>query len=201
MNSVLWIIFYVFAVLSFIPVIKLEEVKSNKTHRRLWFLSLAIFMWTLIIAFKFVVEEPFVVYYLQLLTYPIVALITYLLYETFQHYTKRKTSDYFHFVFITFIVSNLLISLTNPFHQLMIQLPLTSSTTIQSFSDASYGIFFYIHAFISYLVLMVGFIKLLVFVKQDRKKNVSAFPFQLVLYSIIFGIGINVVNIFFYSFV
>jgi diguanylate cyclase (GGDEF)-like protein len=48
---------------------------------------------------------------------------------------------------------------------------------------------------------MVGFIKLLVFVKQDRKKNVSAFPFQLVLFSIIFGIGINVVNIFFYSFV
>jgi len=201
MNALLWIIFYTFAIISFIPVVKLEEVKSKPDYKRLWYLSLGVFSWTLVIALKFVFESAFFVYYLQLLTYPILALVSYVIYETFQHYTKRKTHDYFKFTFLTFIVTDFIVSITNPFHELMVKLPLTSDIRIEDFESASYGIFFYIHAVIIYVILVVGFINLLRFVRKEGKENVTAFPFHLILFSIIFGIAINVVNIFFYGFI
>lgn len=201
MNTWLWMVFYFFAILSFIPVVKLEEVKQNKTYRKLWYLSISVFMWTLILAFKFIATTPFIIYYTQLLTYPIIAVITYFIFETFQHYTHRKTSDYFHFVFIAFIITDLLIALTNPFHQLMLDIPFSQSITVESFKDASPGILFFIHAFICYIVLGVSFVRLIKYVIKDVKKTAQAFPYQLIIFSIIFGIAINVIHLFVYTFV
>ncbi|TNF09383.1 MAG: GGDEF domain-containing protein [Bacillota bacterium] len=201
MTPMLWIIFYVFAIISFIPVVKLEEVRSKSNYRQLWYLSLGIFAWTIVIALKFVVESAFFVYYFQLLTYPILALVSYFIFETFQHYTKRKTPPLFKLTFILFILTDFIISMTNPFHEFVVKLPLSSDLTIESFETASYGFFFFIHAVIIYVILVVGFINLLKFVRKEGKENVTAFPFQLILFSIVFGIVINIINIFFYSFV
>ena len=201
MNTYLWIIFYTFAIFSFIPVVKLEEVKSNKTYRKLWYLSISVFMWSLVIAFRFIATTPFFIYYFSLLTYPIVALITYFIYLTIKHYTNEKTSRYFHYAFISFIVINFIVSVTNPFHQLVLKLPLDSSITLASYQNSLYGFLFYIHAILCYITLLIGFIRLLKYVRKEGRKNLTSFPFQLILFSIIFGISINAIHLFIYNFV
>ncbi len=201
MNTWLWMVFYVLAILSFIPVIKLEEVKYNPTYRKLWYLSISVFSWTMVIAFKFIATTPLIVYYAQLLTYPIIAVITYFIFETFQHYTHRKTSDYFHFVFIGFIITDFLIAFTNPIHQLMLEIPFSQSIVVSSFRDVSPGILFYVHALICYAVLGVSFLRLITYVIRDVKKSTQAFPYQLIIFSIFFGIVINIIHLFIYTFI
>lgn len=44
MNTFLWIIFFIFALISYIPVIKLEQVKSYEKYRVLWYLSIVVFI-------------------------------------------------------------------------------------------------------------------------------------------------------------
>jgi len=201
MNTWLWIIFYVFAILSFIPVVKLEEVKNHKTYRKLWYLSISVFLWTLVTAFKFIATTPIIIYYTQLLTYPIIAVITYFIFETFQHYTQRQTSHYFQFIFITFIVIDFLVAITNPLHQLMLEVPYSQSITLESFRYSNPGILFYVHAFACYIVLAIGFVRLIKYVVKDAKKTAQAFPYQLIIFSIMFGITINVIHLFVYTFV
>lgn len=201
MNTYLWILFYIFAIISFIPVVKLQEVKSNKSYRKLWYLSISVFLWTLVIAFRFVATTPFFIYYASLLTYPIIAVITYFIHVTIKHYIHKKPTVYFHYIFITFIILNLLISLSNPWHQLMLKLPLDASLTLETFQQSTYGPLFYVHAVVCYIVLMLGFVKLLIYVRHEGKKNLNSFPFHLMLFSIIIGISINLFHIFIFEFV
>lgn len=196
-----WILFFTFAVLSVVPVVRLEQVKSHPKYRLLWFLSIAVFSWSVFTGLKMIVSEPFFVYYFSIITYPIVFLISFYIYRTFMSYMNMQSKPWFIWFGVIFFFINLLLSLTNPFHQLVLKIPYSTSITIADFASVSRGIFFLIHSVICYTMLLVGFFKMMIYLYRRKSTNENdVFPFQLILLSLIIGILLNLVHLYVYHF-
>lgn len=201
MSIILWIIFFTFAVISFIPVIRLEQVKTNPKYRILWYLSISVFVWSVFTGLKMIVSEPFFIYYFTLMTYPIIFVISYYIYYTLSSYMGRSIHKLFHVFANIFFLINVMISITNPLHLLMIKVPLTQSITLDSFALVERGVFFIIHSMICYILLMVGFVQVLIYLyKKSKVKRESIFPFHMILISVIFGIALNIIHLYVYHF-
>lgn len=201
MSTFLWVIFFIFAVTSFVPVIRLEQVKSYEKYRVLWYLSIAVFAWSAIMGLSFTVDEPYVIYFLSMLTYPIVFLIVYFMYLSFKAYMGVKTPSYFHIFAISFFILNLVVALTNPWHKWMLDLPLSQNITNASFIDVSRGFFFYIHVWFSYLILAIAFVKVLNYMSKRIHTHDGKFPFNMILICLVIGILLNSIHVFIYTFI
>lgn len=200
MTLVLWIIFFTFSVLSIIPVIKLDEVRTNKKYRVLWLLSLLVFMWTIVTGIYLSSDTAFSLYYSRLLVYPVIFLVSYFIFLTFQTYTRHQTPKVFHIIaLITFIVEISLV-LTNSSHGLYLNIKLTQDLTREVYDQAGRGILFYIHTLYCYIILMFGFVRMLLYLKKKEKKEGDIFPFPLILVSLILGISLNITHIFVFHF-
>jgi diguanylate cyclase (GGDEF)-like protein len=200
MSTILWIIYFTFAVISFVPVIKLEQVKHHEKYRVLWYLSIAVFAWSVTKGLASIVSEPTPIYYFSILTYPIVFIIVYFIYLTFKSYMDEKVHKIFHIFAISFFVLNLVVSLTNPLHQWMLTVALTQDITNETFAVVGRGFFFYIHTFVSYTILAISFIKIIRYMSKRTKTHEGAFPFGMIVFSLIIGVQLNVIHVFFYTF-
>ncbi|PKK93906.1 MAG: hypothetical protein CVV61_02300 [Tenericutes bacterium HGW-Tenericutes-6] len=201
MSIVLWVIFFLFAVISFVPVIRLEQVKSNPKYRILWYLSISVFSWSIFTGLKMIVSEPFFIYYFTLITYPIIFVISYYIYYTLSIYMGRHIRGWFHLFAAIFFVANVIISMTNPLHFLMIKIPLSDTITLDSFALVERGIFFMIHSVICYLLLLTGFVQVLIYLyKKSKERKENIFPFHLILFSVILGISVNLIHLYVYHF-
>ena len=200
MNTLLWILFFSFALISYIPVIKLEQVKSYEKYRVLWYLSIVVFIWSVTTGLALIVSESISIYYFSMLTYPIVFLIVYFIYLTFKAYMGETTYKFFHYFALIFFIVNLLISMTNPWHQWMLTLPLSSDITNSSFQDVGRGFFFYIHTFVSYIILVIAFIKIFRYMVKRVHTQDGAFPFGMIIICIVLGIQLNIIHVFIYTF-
>lgn len=201
MNTFLWIIFFIFALISYIPVIKLEQVKSYEKYRVLWYLSIVVFIWSLTTGLALIVSEPISIYYFSMLTYPIIFLIVYFIYLTFKAYMGETTYKVFHYFVLIFFIINLIISITNPWHQWMLALPLTSDISNSSFQNVGRGFFFYIHTSVSYIILVIAFIKIFRYMAKRVHTQDGAFPFGMIIICIVLGIQLNVIHVFLYTFI
>jgi len=200
MSTFIWIVFFSFVVLSFIPVIRLEQVRSHPKYRVLWFLSLTVFAWSVTTTLKMVATESYFIYYFSMLTYPLVYLISFALYETFQTYMGKTTPKIFKITALLFFIIDLIVSLTNPLHYLITPVQLSGVITLDSFKNVEPGIFFYIHTAVCYLLLLIGFIKMLTHLNKNRSKERDVFPFGMVSLSVLFGVSLNIIHIFIYQF-
>lgn len=199
-STLLWIVYATFATISFIPVIKLVEVKSNHQYRILWILSLIVFSWSILIGLYTSTTEPMTMYYSRLLTYPAVFATSYAMFSTFQIYTKHRTARWFHLAASLFVIIELVLSLTNTYHQWILEIPYSSTLTREVFSNTSRGWFFMVHTIVCYITLMFGFVRMLIYLKKRDKQYNDIFPFPLMLISLIIGISLNIIHLFFYNF-
>ncbi|PKK99467.1 MAG: hypothetical protein CVV57_02795 [Tenericutes bacterium HGW-Tenericutes-2] len=200
MSTILWIIYFTFAVISFVPVIKLEQVKNHEKYRVLWYLSISVFAWSATKGLASIVSEPTSIYYFSILTYPIVFIIVYFIYLTFKSYMNEKVHKAFHIFGITFFILNLIISITNPLHQWMLSVTLSQDINNETFAVVGRGFFFYIHTFVSYIILAISFVKIIRYMSKRTKIQEGAFPFGMILFSLIIGVQLNVIHVFFYTF-
>ena len=200
MSTILWIIYFTFAVISFVPVIKLEQVKHHEKYRVLWYLSISVFAWSVTKGLSSIVSEPISIYYFSILTYPIIFLVIYFIYLTFKSYMNEKVHKAFHLFGITFFILNLIISITNPLHHWMLDVSLSTNITQDTLAVVGRGFFFYVHTFASYIILAVSFIKIIKFMSKRTKIHEGAFPFGMIVFSLIIGVQLNVIHVFFYPF-
>lgn len=200
MNIGLWVIYSLFAALSFIPVIKLDEVRSNPQYRILWILSLLVFSWAILIGTYLVSVDDGFMYYSRLLTYPVVFGISYAIFATSQVYTKQRTPHWLHILAIIFFMIDVTLSLTNTYHLWVIKVPFSDGLTRDVYENASRGWFFLMHTVICYLLLLKGFFKMLIYLKKKKKDYEDSFPFPMILISLILGIVLNIVHLFFFHF-
>jgi len=200
MSTWLWIVFFIFVIISLIPVLKLEQVRSHVKYRVLWYLSISVFSWSVLTTLKILAIEYYFIYYFSILTYPLLFVISYLLYETFQTYMDKKSSTLFKRSALAFFIINLSVALTNPFHFLFNNLTLTEGISLNDFSSASVGIFFYIHVAVCYILLIIGFVKMLRYLKKSSVDDHDVFPFGMISASVILGITLNILHIFVYTF-
>jgi diguanylate cyclase (GGDEF)-like protein len=200
MNVGLWAIYSLFAALSLIPVIKLDEVRSNPQYRILWILSLLVFSWSILIGTYLIAQDGLFMYYSRLLTYPVVFGISYAIFATSQVYTKQRTPQWLHLLAIIFFFIDVILNLTNTFHLWVVEIPYSDQLTRTLYEEASRGWFFLVHTMVCYILLLKGFFMMLVYLKKKKKDYEDAFPFPLILISLILGITLNIIHIFFFSF-
>lgn len=200
MNIGLWIIYALFTILSLIPVIKLDEVRSNPRYRILWVLSLFVFTWSLLIGTYLISLDNFFMYYSRLLTYPVVFGISYAIFAVSQVYTEHQTKKSIHIIAALFLLLDLILALTNSWHQWVLDIPYSESLTREIYEAASRGWFFLLHTIICYILLLFGFFRMLTFLKRQKKDHDDAFPFPMILISLILGIVLNIIHLFYYHF-
>ena len=200
MSTILWIIYFTFAVISFVPVIKLEQVKNHEKYRVLWYLSISVFAWSVTKGLASIVSEPVSIYYFSILTYPIVFIIVYFIYLTFKSYMNVRVHKAFHIFAITFFILNLIISITNPWHQWLLTVSLSSDITQDTLAIVGRGFFFYVHTFVSYIILAISFIKIIKYMSKRTQGQEGVFPFGMIVFSLIIGVQLNVIHLFLYPF-
>lgn len=200
MNAGTLFLYFLFATISLIPVVKLDEVRTNHQYRVLWILSILVFIWSILMGFSLFAPETFFMYYSRLLTYPVVFGVSYAVFLTFQIYTNRKTPKAFHYAAMLFLILDVLVVLSNSATQWMIEMPYSTTLTRDIYQDASRGWFFWIHTGMCYVLLAFGFIRMLAYLLKKDRYRADIFPFPMILISLILGISLNVIHLFFYHF-
>lgn len=201
MNIYMWVVLILISFLSVAIVIRMHQIRQFKRYQYFRYYSYALVFWSMVTILRGVVIEPFFIYHLSFLIYPTVFLITSFLYMTIRVYTGGHISKFLKIFTLVFFLIDLVLSLTNSFHHLLLQLDYTSAITISMFATASIGIFFYIHTLVCYLLMFVGLYFLLRLFLINFKKEKDTYPFILFFSGIILGIILNIIHVFFYSFV
>lgn len=115
-------------------------------------------------------------------------------------YTRHQTHKVVHYVvFFVFLIEILLV-MTNSSHGLFLKIPLTQDLTKALYERAERGLFFYVHTLYCYIVLLFSFARMLKYLKNKEKREGDIFPFPMVLVSLIIGITLNIIHIFFFQF-
>ncbi len=201
MDTITWFLFILIGFLSFIPVIKLYQHKQHVKYRMLRYYMNSIFLWTLLMFSLYLVNDLTVLYYLVLLTFPLVFAILCLGHETIQQLFNKKTPRIFKIGAISFFFVNLLVSLTNELHLLVKTIPLKDITDQTMVLSTNFGTFFWIHTAVSYAIVFILVVKLFTQIPKITAKESIAMPYALISILTISGLFLNVIYIFIYAFI
>ena len=201
MKIYLWIIYIIVALISLYPVTKLSLFNISKRYSYFKYVSILLLVWTIITGLRYVVVEPYIQYYLALSIYPLIFLLTGTLLMAILKYLDRNIPKFFKWLFIILFVIYIGVSFTNNFHYLMLEVPLSTDITFDTYMNAQHGLGFFIHTILNYVLLFI----IIGLIIQKLYKNVrldqDVFPFIIMIIGITGGISLNMIHVFFYSFV
>ena len=200
MSITLWIVFMLVAIVSFIPITILGLFNVNKKYHYFKYLSITLFLWTIVTLLRFVVIEPTLLYYLSLTIYPIIFALTSILFIAVLVYLDKKVYTLSKILLIVFFIVDTIIAFTNANHQLMIEVLPSATLQFSDFTIASNGAFFYVHTIVSYVLLIYIIILIIAKLYKDIKLDQDVVPFIIMVVGMIVGISLNVVHILFYTF-
>ncbi|MBI9009411.1 MAG: diguanylate cyclase [Tenericutes bacterium] len=196
MNILKWMIFLFIAFASFLPITRLRLFDISKKYSGFKYVSLFLFLWTIIAWLKYVVLEPEQVYYLTLAIYPTLFALTAMLFIAIMNYLEKKLSSIIIGSLVVIVMLEVFVSFTNASHHLMIDLSPGEGFILAGFSTIPRGIGFYIHTVLCYVMLIV--VVVLIFEKLIKalKRDNDVIPFVTMGAGIILGVGFNIIHIF-----
>jgi diguanylate cyclase (GGDEF)-like protein len=157
------------------------------------------FLWTLIIGLVYITTNPYITYYASLTIYPLVFLLTALIFLAIMKYLNRRVPKLLIYFFVLFFILDIGFSYTNNLHQLVLQIGFSNSLTYDMISSANHGTVFYIHTAICYSILLIAMVSIMGSLFNNLKKEKDVFPFVTMVLAIILGITANIIHIFVYS--
>jgi len=201
MDISLWLIFIVIAIISLLPLTRLDLFSVSKKYTYFKYLSIFLFIWTLVIFLRFVISNSLVLYFLILTTYPLVFVLTTTGFLAIMSYLEKKVSRIFKYFLIVLLFIELFIAYTNHFHGLMLDIPYQSGLTIEEINSANRGMIFYVHTIFCYLLLVISMGLISYRMYKRMIVNEDFIPFIVLITGIIFGIVVNILHVFFFDFV
>jgi len=195
-----WLIYSIIALLSFLPLVRIDLFSTSRKYTYFKYLSITLFLWTLINGFSYVIKSSDILYTIMLLKYPIIFLAVSLILISLFRYLRISISKTLVVALTIFFTIDLLMALTNHSTQYFLQVTKSPDLVIQDLLYAEPGIFFYVHTSVAYIILVLSIVIILrkMFVSLVEDKDV--FPFVLVLVSITVGLTVNIIHIFVYQF-
>lgn len=200
MRTYLWLIFAGLATLSVLPLARLDFFNTHKKYRYFKYLSLVMSGWTMFNYLKFVSLSARVVYYSTLSVYPLVFLLTILIFISMLNYLGKKINIFFLIGAGIFFLVDLVMSYTNTLHLLVLELPYSTSLNYAIISEAKHGIFFYIHTAVCYVILLLAMGSIAIRLYKNLRNERDVFPFVIMIIGIVMGLAANVTHLFFYDF-
>lgn len=196
----IWVIYILIVIVSILPFIRYDLFRSHPKYRHFFWLSLLLFIWSIITGLRFVVIEPAVLYYLSFLIYPLVFGIVSMFLLSIYGYLQIQIPKIVKILLILFFLFDLGAALTNSVHLLILDIPLSNDVTLIDFNIAKSGILFFIHTFTCYAILLVIGVKLISSFYRNMKAQKDYLPFIVLLFCLFTGLGINMIHIFVYTF-
>jgi len=188
------------AILSFLPLVRIDLFSVSKKYTYFKYLSVTLFIWSMIIGLSLVVGSSNILYFISLLKYPIIYLSTALAFVAFMHYLEIKIPNFLKIILWSFFTVNLIIAITNRWHLWFIKLAYSDTVTYQVLVEADTGWFFLFHTIVSYLLLLATVFMVIRKMYRTLKQEQDAFPFFLLVFTIIVGVLLNFVHVFIYTF-
>lgn len=196
MEAYLWGIFFFCVFVSIVPAFRLNHITDIKKYQTISRLSMAVFLWGLLILLQNILNEYYMIYYVSLLIFPTLFLIVVLVYRVVMVFTRGGLKKIETTLFIVLISLNYIAALSNAYHLLYIDLSLDASVTLDIFKVAPVGMMFYIHLFISYIIIFYAFLTLLIHLYNKGKQDKNQTLFITMMVSILFGFYINFHHLF-----
>jgi hypothetical protein len=116
MSIYLWILYMFVASLSIMPLARLDFFNVSPRYKYFKYLSMFMFLWTLLIGLRYIAINPYVIYYASLTIYPLVFLLTTLLFLAIMKYLNRRVPKLLIYFFIIFFILDIGFSYTNNLH-------------------------------------------------------------------------------------
>ncbi len=196
MRTYLWVIFFGIASLSALPVARMDIFNASSRYKYFKYLSIAMFAWTGINYIKFVSLSARVVYYAQLTVYPLVFLITALIFLSLLQYLGKRIPKIIFAILILFFLADAAIAYTNDIHHLFLDITNHPSLTYAIIRMAPHGLFFYIHTAVCYTILIIAMISIIVKLYGNLRKDQDVFPFVIMIFALVIGIATSITHIF-----
>jgi diguanylate cyclase (GGDEF)-like protein len=200
MSIFLWVIYIAIGILSLLPIVRIDLFSVSKKYKYFKYVSIALFIWTLIIGLTFVINNPVVLYPMLMIKYPLIYFATALAFISLLHYLEMEVKKPIIWILFSFLAVNIAMALTNQWHGLYLDVSFSSSLTADMILSAEPGRFFYIHTVFSYVLL---FITVAFIVKrgiQSLKETSDAFPLIVIVINIFVGIALNIIHVFIRTF-
>jgi len=90
MEALRWTLFLIFGAISAIPYFHLRRYNASEKYRQLRYFSMAVFIWTILTISTHLIDQLIIVYYIDLLIYPLIFTIIYFGFETVQTFIEKK---------------------------------------------------------------------------------------------------------------
>ena len=200
MKDYIWFIYVLLVIMVFIPFIRVDLYFKYKKYKKFFFVNVVLVLWTLMIGLKFVLSDTLFIYYASLSIYPIVFGLIILLMFAVHDFLEVKNHKYLYIVFVILWIVNAGSVLTNTLHQLFIEVSYHEGVTLEIFNSTSTGVGFYMHTFVSYILLAYIFSRLFTYFFKEYLKNKDFIPLFLISLCFGFGVVVNIIHIFIYEF-
>ncbi|TVP94408.1 MAG: GGDEF domain-containing protein [Acholeplasmatales bacterium] len=200
MDVLTWIVFITIGFMSLVPLVRLYQYRRYRKYRMLRYFVTSIFAWTVGIFFIHLSENLAVVSAVSLMLLPLIFLLICLGHETIQQFIGHQTPRIFKRLALGFFAVNLILSATNEHHLLVRSVPSHTLTDKAAILFAPFGPFFFIHTALSYLIIAAIVFKLLRHLWTKQNHDMMHLPFALIMLIMLFGLGLNVLHVFVYTF-
>jgi len=196
MSTLHWLLFMFVVVLSILPLARMDLFNVSKKYTYFKYLSIFLFFWTLITALRYVLNNPYLIYYASLTVYPLLYIMTVTIFFAIMNYLGKKIPKFLKYFFGIFLIAELAISYTNDFHQLMLQITSRPDLTYELVSLANHGVYFYIHTGVCYTILFIALLSISGRLFKNLRKDKDIIPFIIIVLAIVLGIASNVIHLF-----
>ncbi|MFA7561546.1 MAG: diguanylate cyclase [Candidatus Izemoplasmatales bacterium] len=196
-----WLLYIFLAVLTLIPLVRIDLFNVSEKYKTFKYLSMVIFVWSLIIGLRIVLTNYTVVYYLSLTINPLIYSFTVLTLISVMHFLEKRVPRILKVIFLTILILEIVLSYTNAYHQLILQIVPENISSYQDLLNAEYGILFYVHTAICYLILIIGLGSIIFRFYRNLVRDKDIVPFVLMIVSSFLGIAMNIIHIFVVEFV
>ena len=199
MSIYLWLLYMFVATLSILPLARLDFFNVSSKYKYFKYLSIFMFLWTIIIGIRYVASSPYIIYYASLTVYPLVFLLTALIFLAIMRYLDKKVSKWIIYFFIFVFILDIGFSYTNSLHRLVLDIGFSETLTYDMINTANHRIVFYIHTAICYSILILALVAITRKLFNNFKKEKDRFPFITMVLAIVLGISANIIHLFVYS--
>lgn len=200
MNIYLWIVYIVIAILSFLPIVRIDLFSVSKKYKYFKYVSIALFIWTLITGLTFVISNTMVLYIMLLLKYPLIYFATALAFLAFLYYLEMEVKKSVIWILYSFLAINIVIALTNHWHGLYLDVQYDPSLTASMIMNAEPGHFFYIHTIFSYVLLAIVLVLVVRRGIRAYKETNDLYPLIIIVINIVVGVALNIIHVFIRTF-
>ncbi len=191
------IIMMVFAaMLSVIPVVELYHQKKEHRFPYLSVMMTLVFLWSLNMLIKHMISDLTVAYYLHLILFSLIYLLTYYLLRTIYGYIEQSPPKWLHPLAIIIFIIHLSISLTNEIHQWMLPFGAADIVDQSQLMETHMGPIFLIHVLLSYGLVLFSVIKFLQYYRHIPYKRQYKAPFVFFTLTIVIALILNVLHLY-----